>query len=244
MRERLGIFISGGGTTMAEIIKATENDWLPVDIGCVVSSNPQADGIYKALCLGVPKKDINVVSPQDFRESNGSVDSYKFGEKLLSVLQDHGVTVVTQNGWLPKTPTMVIDALPGKIFNQHPGPVPEFGGKGMYGRRVHAAVLLFRRLTGSTDMWTEAIAQRAAPEFDMGTVIKSQRVEILRTDTVEDLQQRILPIEHRLQIELLQSVVNGIVEEKPVRSDSLILKHQGETLNLARNLACMLYPKG
>lgn len=141
--------------------------------------------------------------------------------------------MVTQNGWLPKTPAMVIDAFPGNIYNQHPGPVPEFGGKGMYGRRVHAAVLLFKRLTKSDQMWTEAVVQRAAYKFDSGIVVKSQRVEILPKDTVDDLQQRVLPVEHELQIQLLDDVVNGNVVEQPVSSNSLVW-HQRNTLGLAK----------
>lgn len=244
MKERLGILISGGGTTMAEIIKASKSKRLRMDIGCVIASHDNTVGIYKAQDLGIREQDIEVVDPKDFRGPDGFIDPNKFGEKLLSVLQSHGVTVVTQNGWLPKTPAMVINAFPNKIFNQHPGPVPEFGGKGMYGRRVHTAVLLFRRLTGSDNMWTEAVAQRASHEFDLGAVIKSKKVGILPTDTPDDLQKRVLPIEHELQIQLLSDFINGNIKEKPIPSVPLVWQHQKDTLHLAKKMACLLYPKG
>ena len=147
MRERLATLISGGGTTMQEIVKACQSGAISMDIGCVLSSSPTAGGIEKAKRLGIPDKDIVIVDPNDFRGDDKKVDQEGFGQAILRQLRKRGVTVVTQNGWLPLTPKNVIEEYVEKIFNQHPGPVPEFGGRGMHGRRVHAARLLFVRET-------------------------------------------------------------------------------------------------
>lgn len=242
MRERLATLISGGGTTMQEIIRACQSGEIPMNVACVVSSAPTAGGIEKARRLGISGHDIVVVSPDDFRGGDGKVDQEGFGLQILKQLRERGTTVVTQNGWLPLTPRVVIDEFPETMFNQHPGPVPEFGGKGMYGRRVHAARLLFTRLTGR-DSWTEAIAQRVHGEYDQGLVVKSARVDILPEDTVDGLQQRVLPVEHRVQIDLLKDVAAGNIRELTGR-ERLVRPGEEQALFLAKRIARLMYPHG
>lgn len=242
MRERWTSLISGGGTTMTEMAKACLSGEVSMYIACVVASKKSAGGIEKARALGIPEKDIVVVNPHKFLQRDGEVDQEAFGLELRRVLRDHGATVVTQNGWMPKTPELVIDEFPDTMFNQHPGPVPEFGGEGMYGRRVHAALLLFRRMTKG-DQWTEAIAQRVHREYDQGAVVKSERVALLPEDTVDALQQRVLPVEHRVQIELLKDIARGNVKEI-TRTSPLIADGKEHDLLLAKRLGKMLYPKG
>ncbi|MDQ3099270.1 MAG: hypothetical protein M3Q44_05980 [bacterium] len=242
MAERLAILISGGGTTMQEIIKACQTGEINMEIACVISSNQQAGGIEKAKKLKIPDKNVIIINPQDYKNESGKVDLLLFGRKIITELQDRKVTIVSQNGWLPLTPEIVIDAFEGKIFNQHPGPVPEFGGKGMYGRRVHAAVILFRRWTKG-EMWTEVIAQRVGKIYDEGELLYTERVEILPTDTVDDLQQRALPIEHRLQIQLLIDIANGIVKN-PVLRDPIVKLEEEEILKTAKKVAKLLFPTG
>lgn len=217
---------------MEQIIKACQSGEIPMDVVCVISSNPDAGGLEKAKRLGISKEDILIISPEQ----------EDFGVRILAELRARGVTVVTQNGWLPLTPEVVINEYPRAIFNQHPGPVPEFGGKGMYGRRVHAARLLFVRIT-KRDYWTKAIAQRVAKEYDQGVVLKSTRVEILPEDTVDDLQQRVLPAEHRLQVELLKDFAQGSLQEITTRE---VLVRPGEegTLSSVKRTARLLYPHG
>lgn len=238
-RERLATLISGGGTTMAEIIKACQSGEIPnMDIACVISSDPRAGGIEKARALGVPNEDILVIDPKQ----------EQFGHELLWQLSHRGVTVVTQNGWLPKTPEAVIFGYQGKIFNQHPGPVPEFGGKDMWGKRVHAALLGYRRWTSGDwrreESWTEVIAQRVDKDYDQGAVVKKVRVVILQSDTPEDLQKRALPVEHRVQIELLKDVAAGAVHEVGLRPPIVTTPAEKLVLELSKKMAILLYPKG
>lgn len=214
--ERLASLISGGGTTMEQIVRASQNGHIPsLAIACIVASTPEAGGIARARTLGIPAKDIVVVNPRDFRTSEHTIDRTAFGECLLSVLRDHGATVVTQNGWLPLTPRSVIQAYRGKIFNQHPGPPEDFGGKGMYGLNVHAAVLQFYRMVGRimSGAWTEIVAHHVDEGVDTGQVVRAAPIAIRPEDSPEELQQRALPIEHMLQIQLLRDIVRGTVRE-------------------------------
>lgn len=244
MNERLGILISGGGTTMAEIIKACQSEEIPkTNVACVISSKSDAGGIEKARKLSIPDKDIIVINPSDYKDEQGKINQDAFGEAIIKELKERDVSIVTQNGWMPKTPENVINTFHDAIFNQHPGPVPEFGGKDMYGRRVHAAVLYFNRETNKEYPHTEVIGQKVDKEFDQGVVIKSARVEILKNDTVEDLQQRALPIEHRVQIEMLKDIVTGNVH-KVKRTEIIVLPEQKSILEQAKHVAVLLYPKG
>jgi phosphoribosylglycinamide formyltransferase-1 len=239
MNERLAILISGGGTTMQEIIKATQRGEVALDIACVIASSSSAGGIDKARRLGI--NNITVIDPTSFKVGSGKVDLDAFGLRLVQELQIHGASVVTQNGWLPFTPERVIEAYFDTIFNQHPGPVPEFGGKGMYGRRVHAARLEFIRRT-NRDFWTEAIAQRVHPEYDQGAVVKAEQIIVLPEDSVGDLQQRVLPIEHRVQIDLLRDLIAGTIKESPTRR--LVLDGEQDILIEVKKLAMQQYPNG
>lgn len=233
---------------MTEIVKACQSGEIPnMDIACVVSSNPEAGGIEKAKTLGIPSDDIIIVDPRDFKK-DGGVDEVLFGHELLYQLSHRGVTVVTQNGWLPKTPEAVIFGYQGKIFNQHPGPVPEFGGKDMWGKRVHAALLGYRRWTSGDwrreESWTEVIAQRVDKDYDQGAVVKKVKVVILPSDTPEDLQKRALPVEHRVQIELLKDVAAGAVHEVGLRPPIVTTPAEKLVCELSRKMAILLYPKG
>lgn len=241
MRERLATLISGSGTTMQEIVKACQSGEIPMDIACVISSSPIAGGIKKAKRLGIPDKDIIVIDPNDFRGSDKKIDQKGFGLKVLKELKERGVTVVTQNGWLPKTPKNVIDEYRDAIFNQHPGPKKETGGT--HGIQPHAVMLYISQHTGR-NMGTEIIAHRVNEKWDDGPTVGIVSVPIL--DINEDpktLQERALPVEHRLQIKLLQQVVREDVKE--VHSEKQYIKPEEEHILLAaRKNARERYPNG
>lgn len=241
--ERLAIFISGNGTTMQAILRAWKKKEISLDIVCIISSNPYSLGIKKAKKLQFPEKDIVVISPASFTDKNGKINQEKFGQKILKELTKRKVTVITQNNWMPLTPEKVIFAFPGRIFNQHPAIVPEFGGKGMFGKRVHAAVLLFNRLAKRENLWTEAIAQEVAIDFDQGSVVKSIKIPILPEDTVDSLQKRVLKKEHTLQINLLKDIAAGKVLQNQNR-EPYVKQNEKELLKKVKQLARILYPKG
>lgn len=229
--------ISGGGTTMEAILKECQSGRLyRIEPALIIASSKDAGGIEKARTLGVSHDNIVVIHQRDF--DNAQV----FGKAILSACCERGVEVITQNGWMLKTPRNVIDAFCGRIFNQHPGPTPDFGGKGMFGRRVHCARLLFTRMTGHTP-WTEAVAQRVAYRYDEGAIVRSRTVGIHEEDSVEDLQERVLPIEHEVQIEMLEAFANSSLEEV-TREHPLVYPGEEPILAEAKRIACLLYPKG
>jgi phosphoribosylglycinamide formyltransferase 1 len=238
---RIALLISGGGTTMQAVIKACQDGTLPtVQPSLVIASKPDAGGIEKAKALGISHDDIIVLNRKSFKSEE------EFGEAILAECKKRNIDFIGQYGWLAKTPVNVCDNYRGMIVNQHPGPLdngrPDFGGQGMYGMRVHQARLEFVRKT-NRDFWTEATAHRVTPVFDEGKIIKRKQIPIFQNDTAESLQARLLPIEHEVQIEVLQDFVNNKVVEF-VRESSLVQSTELDILKECKESARKMYPNG
>jgi phosphoribosylglycinamide formyltransferase 1 len=248
---QLALLISGGGTTMEAIIRATKQGgslYKKVEPVIVISSRPDARGIGKAESLGIP---VKIVERKQFEKGPVGLDA--FGKSILAHLQEYGAHHVSQNGWLPFTPTNVIEKYEGFIFNQHPGPLDpdhtgldgksmQFGGKGMHGLAVHAAVLEFQRLANRV-FPDEATVHRVSPEVDGGTVMGRQEVDVCPGDTPEMLASRMLPLEHILQIGFWEQVYQGTATESH-RSDPLIHAEEESFLHQAIVYARDAYPNG
>lgn len=205
---RLAMLASGSGTTVEAILQAREKGSLPgVDPVLLVIDHPEAGAAERARAQGL--KNIFLVDRKQFKNNAAA-----FGQELLNLFESFGINLVGQYGWLSKTPENVIAAFSNgeRIINQHPGPVPWFGGKGLYGIRVHAAVLYFVqavRRSGRPCYGTYVVSQRTHPKYDLGPVLQYRVVPILDGDTPESLQARALPEEWHLQIETLQRFANG-----------------------------------
>jgi phosphoribosylglycinamide formyltransferase-1 len=238
---KIALLISGGGTTMEAIIKATKDGTLQnVQPALVIAGKPDAGGIAKARALGISNDDIVIIDPKSFATSE------LFGEAIISECKKRDVDFIGQYGWLAKTPDNVCVAYKGMIVNQHPGPLdngrPDFGGSGMYGMRVHQARLEFVLKTGH-DYWTEATAHRVTPIFDEGRIVKRKQVPIFQNDTAEMLQARVLPVEHQVQIEAVRDFANNIVVEY-IRETPLVKSTEEAILKEAKENARKLYPHG
>ena len=226
---------------MAAIINAVKDGRLKnVEPVLVISSNPEAGGIEKAINLGIPKEDVVVIRRKDFSSPE------EFGKKIIEECKKRNVEFVGQYGWLCLTPGNVIEEYKNKITNQHPGPLdpgrPDFGGHGMYGRRVHATRLEFVKKTNH-DFWTEATVHRVTAEYDKGKILNIIRVPIQENDDVDSLQERVLQKEYEAQIQTLQDFADG-TEKEIVRDEPLVRPEEFEILEQCKIQAIKTYPKG
>ncbi len=214
---KLGILISGGGSTAKSIVDATKSGGQlhgKVEPVCVIASKADCGGIKK---LGPDGEGLPVVVINPKGKNDEAA-----GKKMIAALHQYGANFVSQNGWLPITPENVVKEFDGRIINQHPGPLNkgnfDFGGKGMHGMFVHAARLLFAKLTGE-NLWTEAVAHKVTSEVDGGEVIQKVRIPITNDmldfnianltdgkfiEKVKALQARVLPYEHQVQRDVLE----------------------------------------
>lgn len=240
-RQRIVGLISGGGSTIAEIVKATRDDRLyRSEVVKIITSNPDAFPEERRALLRDANIPLVTINPQDYSDRSA------YGEALLSEIQPVEPDVIGQYGHTPWTPKNVILAYPNIMINQHPGPVDpspyDFGGVGMSSAdRAHAARLLFVRNTNRS-FWTDVTAQRVGIKFDKGPVLKRGRVEIFPDDTVESLKKRALPTEWETQIALLRDFEEGTVEELPPYDD-LVRPEERELLSLVKRDAIYLYPE-
>jgi len=248
--KKLAILISGSGSTAEAIIKTCQEKRLEGILPVVViSSRSDALGIQKAKNLGVKTL---VVSPKDFRSKK------EFGQRLLEILQKYKIDLVSQNGWLPLTPAVVIEKYQGRIINQHPGPLDpgrkfDFGGKGMYGARVMCARLAYEWLTKEENPWTEATVHFANEEYDKGELLRVEKMalppfrgkfneQILKEKTLE-AQRRLLPLEHQNVIDGLKMLAEG--KARGFRRKRPLIPRKNERILLkAKEIAFRLFPKG
>jgi phosphoribosylglycinamide formyltransferase 1 len=248
---RLGILISGSGSTMEAVARAASPGG-PLDgkviPAVVIASKPGIGGIEKAKNLNIP---ICIIERKQFaKDASGAA---KYGQLLLHTLMDNHVDWVSLNGWMPLVPELIIRKFSHKIVNQHPGPLDpdhlgndgkplHFGGRGMHGKAVAAAVLKFNELSGR-NIPGEATIHYVTVDFDMGRVLARTAVPVQKHDTPESLTARLLPVEHNLQIGFWKNVPAGKIPELS-RKVPLIKPDEAPLLRQALEYAIKMYPNG
>jgi len=176
MPMRVGVCVSGGGSNLEALIRAL-GPGAPAQVVLVLSNTPQAGGLERARRHGI---------------ATGVLADHRDGAEWLRHLEEARVDLVVLAGFLKLVPPVVIEKYRGRIINIHPALLPEFGGEGMYGLRVHEAVLAAgRRESGAT-------VHLVDEAYDRGTILAQARVPVLPDDTPERLGARVLDIEHQL----------------------------------------------
>lgn len=189
---RLAILVSGGGTNLQSVIDATETRLIKSKIACVVSNKETAYGLERARKHKIPAYFID-----------GKKEDYN--EQLLKLLQEKQVDLIVLAGYLKIVDSSLIEAYKGRIINIHPSLLPKFGGKGFYGLHVHKAVIE----AGETE--SGATVHFVDQGIDTGSIIIQRKLNVLKEDTPETLQKRILDqIEHKILVEAIQSLEGGI----------------------------------
>ena len=198
---RVGVLASGAGTNLQAILDRVHGRE-GVEVVAVASDKPDAPALERAAERGLPC--VALQDPSDARE-------------WLAALQRHAVDLVVLAGYLKLVPPDVIAGYRGRIINVHPALLPSFGGKGMYGRRVHEAVLASgTRESGATVHLVDEV-------YDRGAILGRARVPVLAGDTPERLAARVLEAEHRL---LPAAVLAAAAAGHPVPVHEPVESHQ------------------
>jgi len=124
---------------------------------------------------------------------------------LLKLLKKHRIDLIALAGYLKKVPPVVVAAYRHRMLNIHPALLPDFGGAGYYGMRVHAAVL------ASGAQQSGATVHFVDNEYDTGPILLQDRVPVMPDDTPAKLAKRVLALEHRLYPQALQLLAQGLV---------------------------------
>jgi len=126
-------------------------------------------------------------------------------DALLKLLKKHRIDLIALAGYLKKVPPVVVAAYRHRMLNIHPALLPDFGGAGYYGMRVHAAVL------ASGAQQSGATVHFVDNEYDTGPILLQDRVPVMPDDTPAKLAKRVLALEHRLYPQALQLLAQGLV---------------------------------
>ncbi|HVS97078.1 MAG TPA: phosphoribosylglycinamide formyltransferase [Puia sp.] len=184
---QLAIFASGAGTNTARIIDHFRHH-PSVRVSLIVSNKPDAGVLKIARDERLPAL---VIEKERFFRGDAYVDE----------LQKHAIDLIVLAGFLWKIPAALIRAYPGKIVNIHPALLPKFGGKGMYGRHVHEAVLAAsEKETGITIHYVDE-------QYDHGAPIFQARVVVETDDTPETLAKKV----HLLEYEHFPRIIEDVI---------------------------------
>ncbi len=189
----VAVFLSGEGTTFDALAEAIAGGHLPARIVLVLSDRPHARGIERARHRGLPTA---------VRPLHGRVPE-AWAAEVDAILRDRGAELVVLAGFLAILPAAFLARWRGRVINVHPSLLPNFGGPGMYGLRVHTAVLeAGERETGaSVHLVTEAV--------DAGPVLLQEPVPVEPADTPETLRDRVRPVERRLLADVIRHFADG-----------------------------------
>jgi phosphoribosylglycinamide formyltransferase-1 len=192
MTARVAVLASGGGTNLQAILDYldAQRDVQAMSIALVASDHAAAGALERARRHGVPAM---------------ALDATQRADGLAAILESHAIDYIALAGYLRFVPVAVTRQWRGRIVNVHPSLLPSFGGAGMYGIRVHQAVVdAGVRVTGVTVHFVDE-------EYDRGPIIAQSPVPVLPGDTPEILAQRVLAVEHTLYPIALDAVARGRV---------------------------------
>lgn len=175
---RLGVLVSGGGTTLQNFLDRIADGRLRAEVAVVIASRPDAYGLERARRAGIPTA---VVARHD------ACNRDEFGRRTFDELRRHAVDLVCLAGYLQLLP--IPDDFAGRVLNIHPALIPAFCGQGFYGHRVHEAVLdCGVKVSGCT-------VHFADNAYDHGPIVLQRVVPVLDDDTPDTLAARVFEAE-------------------------------------------------
>jgi len=193
---KLAFFTSHDGSNLQAIIDACVGGRLLARPSLVVSNNSGSTALTRARTAGIPFLHLSSTTHPD----PGALDS-----AIVEALQSRDTELVVLAGYMKMLGPRTLHAFEGRILNSHPALLPSFGGRRMFGRAVHEAVLA----AGVTQ--TGITIHLVDEEYDHGTIVAQCQVPVLPGDDVEALATRSLVREHAFWVETLEHVLRGDV---------------------------------
>lgn len=190
--KRIAVLASGSGSNLQAILDHfdTLGDRAPAAVTLVVSDRGDAHALERARRRGIATEHLPRTA------GDGALEG---------LLDTHDADLIVLAGYLRLIPPTVVARWTGRMLNVHPSLLPAFGGHGMYGHRVHEAVLdAGARVSGATVHFVNEL-------FDRGAIIAQWPVPVRASDTVDTLAERVLRIEHRLYPWCVDAVARGAV---------------------------------
>jgi phosphoribosylglycinamide formyltransferase-1 len=189
---KISFLASHGGSSAKQIIAAIRQDTLNAELGLVITNNPDSEILHWCDHNHIPALLINGKTHPDPESEDLAI---------LNALSNVRTDLIVLSGYMKKIGPHTLTHFDGKILNIHPALLPKHGGQGMYGDRVHDAVLK------SGDIVSGATVHLINEEYDEGPVLNQKEVPVLPGDTVASLKARVLAVEADLYLETLREII-------------------------------------
>ena len=190
----IAVLISGGGTTLRNLLDHRDGGRLNVDFRLVISSKASAYGLTYAEQAGIPTE---VIPKRRFDSAEAH------SAAVFQLMRERGIELVVMGGYLDYL--LIPDDFTNRVINIHPSLIPAFCGHGFYGLRVHQAVLDYgAKLSGCTVHFVDN-------QFDHGPIIAQRACPVEHDDSAESLQARVFELECELYPETIQAMADGRV---------------------------------
>lgn len=189
---KIGFLASGNGSSARAIVEAIGRGEIAAEARLMVSNRKDCAALAWARDLGLAARCIPTKADPDAADA-----------RLAKAMQASGVGLIVMSGYLRRLGPRTLEAYAGRILNIHPGPLPAFGGEGMYGRRVHEAVCA----AGLTE--TAMTIHLVDEEYDHGAVIATRAEPVAPGETAETLEARVRALEPAFFTDVVARVATG-----------------------------------
>ncbi|NTW82454.1 MAG: phosphoribosylglycinamide formyltransferase [Chlorobiaceae bacterium] len=193
-KTRLAVFCSGTGSNFRALHRAITEKHIDAEFVLCLSNRSECGAMEYARENGIPALQVSENQYPDYKD---------FVAAMLYALNEHRIEYIILAGYMRKIPDAIVKTYHERIVNIHPALLPKFGGEGMYGSRVHTAVLS----AGETE--SGATVHMVDEEYDRGRILMQETVPVLPGDTPETLARRVLTCEHELYPRALRKLLNA-----------------------------------
>lgn len=195
MQLNIGFLASHTGSSMRAIVEAiTNKELIKSDVRVIISNNSNSFALNFARENKIHAFHISSITHKDEDRT------------ICSTLLDHDVNLIILSGYMKKLGNVTLEKFNNRILNIHPALLPNFGGRGMYGKNVHEAVLK------SGQSVSGATVHLVNSEYDVGRVIAQYQVPIMINDTVEILTERVKQCEQKLIVDVVKRLEDGSIQ--------------------------------
>lgn len=188
---------SHGGTNLQAIMDACATGDIYGNVKVVVSNNSRSKALRRASNANIPSYHMSTITHPDTLELERSIKN---------VMTDHKVDLIVLAGYMKKIGSQLIEDFPKRVVNSHPALLPKYGGEGMYGDLVHAAVIN----AGETE--SGVTIHLVDQNYDQGTIIAQVKIPIAPQETVDSLREKIQTKEHFFWIETIEKIRTGEID--------------------------------
>jgi phosphoribosylglycinamide formyltransferase-1 len=190
--KRIGILSSHNGSGFDTLLEACENKTINAQVILVISNNQEAKVLQKASLSYVPNF---VVNAKKYPDEN-------LDEKITKLMLEFKVDYIFLSGYMKKIEENLLKSFPNKIINSHPALLPKFGGKGMYGRFVHEAVIKEKQKeSGCTIHFVNE-------NYDEGKYIIQEKISLSSDESVETLEDKIKTLEKKAIVKAFKKILS------------------------------------